>query len=685
MLLKKKSINEPVGIVEEQQKKEVKSSEVIKVRRLSTEGITQEAIDSLYFDGVPPALIMGFVSPFLNLGNVADLIRKYVGRDTKLVLNTTSGELCADKDSGASKLFSSLYIEATPGRNVIVLQSFSRELVDDIDVKVLPLFCEGIRAGQYRPVSETIGELMDSFTNVKVNFKLSYDKTFGITLIDGYSNSENFFMEAVYRSGAFPCTLIGGSVATDLSLDRHTYIYANDRIWENQAVIIFIKLKDGYRFSVFKTQNFDKTAKSFTILDAHLSSRTVENIYNTETRQAVNIVDAVCEYLKCTPERLMDFMNEYTFSVDIGGEMYLRSVADVDLAKKTISFFCDVASGDVVWIAKSKDFLENTRRSFQSFVTEKSAYGELLGGIFFDCILRRLYNESALKDATFFSVCPIAGFSTFGELYGVNINQTLTALMFFKEKEGVEWAEDETFVHNYATFRDYFGARMRNRQKQTNQMRSGMILEVNQKIASVVGSLDSFKENIELSRLITEDVGAAYEQMNVFFTKLSEVHKSLDELVSRSSMVDKTTDTLKAILVAIDELADQTNMLALNAAIEAARAGTAGRGFAVVADEVKQLADGTQRQLKSSVDEVETITSTIRGRTAAIKNLSGYVTEMVQIGKPFGKTLLGVREDSQKIIENAAGLAQFANNITDVINEVDKLEALEKSLKTRPY
>ena len=678
MFLKKKAVDEPVQFIEE--KKEKKSSEVIKVKRLTTESITQETIEDLYFDGVPPELIMGFVSPFINLGNVADLIKKHIDRDTKLVLNTTAGELYTDKNSRGS-----VYIEATPGRNVVVLQSFSKELIKDIDIKVFPLFCENIRAGQYRPVEETIQELLDSFASVKINFKLRYDNSFGIVLLDGYSNSENFFMEAVYRSGKFPCTFIGGSVATDLSLPNHTYTYANDRIWENQAVIIFVKLRDNYKSSVFKTQNFEKTTKSFTILDAHLSSRTVESVYNYETQRADNIVDAVCEYFKCTPEHLMDFMNEYTFAIDIGGEIFLRSVANVDLEKKKISFFCDVGSGDTIWIVKSTDFIENTRKSFQSFVAEKSAYGELQGAIFFDCILRRLYNESFLRDATFFSVCPIAGFSTFGELYGVNINQTLTALLFFKEKEGVEWSEDETFIHTYSTFKEYFGVRIKNRLEQTNKMRSDMIWSVDQKISTIHSTVDSLKENIELSRVITGDIDSAYEQMNLFFSKLNDVHKSLDELVSRSSAVDKTTDTLKTILVVIDELADQTNMLALNAAIEAARAGTAGRGFAVVAEEVKQLADGTQKQLKSSIEEVNTITSTIRGRTAAIKNLSGYVTEMVQIGKPFGKTILGVREDSQKIIENAAGLAQFSNAITAVIDEVEKLETLEKSLETKAY
>ncbi|MFO1234212.1 MAG: FIST C-terminal domain-containing protein [Rivihabitans pingtungensis] len=116
-------------------------------------------------------------------------------------------------------------------------------------------------------------------------------------------------------------------------------------------------------------------------------------------------------------------LQNHTFGIKINGEIFVRSVLQINRQTRKLHFACDIAFGETLHLLKAVDFASKTANDYRTFSQNKPAP---VGGILSDCILRRLNNAAQLARAQVYGDVPVAGFSTFGELLGVNINQTLT-------------------------------------------------------------------------------------------------------------------------------------------------------------------------------------------------------------------------------------------------------------------
>jgi len=291
-----------------------------------------------------------------------------------------------------------------------------------------------------------------------------------------------------------------------------------------------------------------------------------------------------------------------------------------------------------------------------------------------DCILRRVGNADKLHNAHFFKGIAAAGFSSFGEILGVPINQTLSALVFFNH----DVKAMSQFPVEYAGYAAHYAQRALRRWEALNTIQTRVL----DRVINYQQALTPLMEALPVLETATHSQG---ETLSLAESSIRNISNIATESQQAQGRLDEGLDDLEKISNGINEIthgisniAFQTNILALNAAVEAARAGEAGRGFAVVAGEVRRLAHSSKEQAEATASNIGEAVTTISRIRLVASDSAQTAAQMAERSISAADTLAAMNQQTR---HERADIAKHLGSLRELTQGMDAMQEAVAQLK----
>lgn len=255
-------------------------------------------------------------------------------------------------------------------------------------------------------------------------------------------------------------------------------------------------------------------------------------------------------------------------------------------------------------------------------------------------------------------------------------NEALKAEQERRERQMAE--ERKAMLHDLAKkFENQVGGSIQSLAVSAEQLQSSaQAMEITARTTqeasgSVAAASEQTSANVATVAAATEEMTASAQEISKqvanVAAKASEAAGSARRTSEQVNALNTLVSNIGVVVVAIKDIAEQTNLLALNATIEAARAGEAGKGFAVVADEVKKLATETSRKTEEIEGRIAEIQKATQASVHAMQTIIGNVSDIDSLSASAAGA---VEEQNATIVEITRNISEVSSAARDVANVI---------------